>query len=171
MDFTKIGQLKKAYGLQGQLRVFIEEPFWEDVMAANVLFIELKGQKIPYFIENIDRKKGDHIKFEEVDNKEAATKLSNKIIFIRTSDLIPAEKRTKKSADQMTFLVGFELVTKNEGRIGEISEVIEMPMQIMLSVQTKEKEILIPLVDDFIEDVFLEKKQIVMNLPEGILDL
>ena len=71
-SFISIGRSKKSYGVKGDLKVSVEAPYGEDFQTANVLFFELKGQKVPYFIEKIGTSPDLWVKLEEVDSKEAA---------------------------------------------------------------------------------------------------
>jgi len=171
MDYIQIGQLKKTYGLEGELRMRVDDQYWEDLLTADVLFVDIKGQKIPFFIETI--KDGDEIliKFEDLDDRDAAADISNKSLFLRTQDLIPAEQREHPLSDQLTHLIGYQIQTEAGQKIGPILELLEMPQQVLASVDYEKKEILIPLVDDFIVDIVEAEKKIIMTLPEGMLDL
>ncbi|MEM6699798.1 MAG: hypothetical protein AAF599_15455 [Bacteroidota bacterium] len=55
--------------------------------------------------------------------------------------------------------------------IGVIEEVIEMPQQEMAVINYKDKEVLIPMNEDFILEILEEEKILKVELPEGLLDL
>lgn len=166
--YVKIGNTKKSYGVKGDLRIFVESAYEPDLRAVDVVFLDINGRKVPYFIEQVYENAGLMVKFEEVDSKEAALKLSNKEIFLRKEDL----RSDQKEVDlPLTQLVGFHLEDLSVGKIGPIVDVLEMPQQIMAVVEYEGKELLIPLNDQFIQAVFPEKELIQMDLPEGILDL
>lgn len=170
MEYVQIGRLKKTYGLNGELKSFIEERFWEDLLEADVLFVELKGQKIPFFIEEIKEGGDILLKFEEVEDRDAATELSGKPLFMRISDL--SEQNASLSfEDRLPGLVGFTIVTEEGLEVGPVAELIEMPMQVLALVEKNDEEIMIPLVEDFIVDIIEEEKIIIMSLPEGLLEL
>lgn len=54
--------------------------------------------------------------------------------------------------------------------MGEILRVESWPAQDMLIVQKGEKEIMVPLTDDFLVDILEDKQEFIMDLPEGLLD-
>lgn len=170
MDYIQIGHLKKTYGLNGELKSFVEERFWEDLLEADVVFVEIKGQKIPFFIEEIKDGGDILLKFEEVDDRDSAVELSGKPLFMRVSDL--SEQHASLSfEDRLPGLIGFTIVTEEGLEVGPISELIEMPMQVLAMIEKKDEEILIPLAEDFIVDILEKEKKLIMSLPEGLLEL
>ncbi len=48
---------------------------------------------------------------------------------------------------------------------------MERPAQTLLSIVYGGEEVLIPLVDDFIVDIKPRKKELYLDLPEGLLNL
>ena len=52
-----------------------------------------------------------------------------------------------------------------------VDQVEELPTQELAVLRVADKEIRIPIVEDFYTDIDLENKVIVMNLPDGLLDL
>lgn len=68
-------------------------------------------------------------------------------------------------------LLGFRIMDMQRGEIGPLLDVIERPKQPLLVVLYQEKEVLIPLAEDFIDSVDESKQLIYMHLPEGLLDL
>ena len=55
--------------------------------------------------------------------------------------------------------------------VGEVSEIVKLPGQDLLSVNKDGKEILIPMVKQIIVSIDVETKRIVVNPPEGLLDV
>ena len=48
MEFIEVGFTKKAHSLTGELKVNIEPRYLEDVLKADVVFIETKGTRLPH---------------------------------------------------------------------------------------------------------------------------
>lgn len=170
-DLIIIGKTAKPHGLEGGLRFSIKDEYLEDFHAVEVIFIEVKGQPVPYFIEDI---KGEHmvVQLEGVSSKEQASGIANKQVSIRTSDLIPEEDKTYAPDEtEYGFSVGFQMIDEVFGEIGEIIEIIEYPQQEMASILYKEKEILIPLNNDFIKEINEAEKKMIMSLPAGVVEV
>ena len=171
MEYLEIGRLKKPYGLQGDLRISIEDQFWSDILKTEVLFVEIKGQKIPYFLEGIKDGTEILVKFEDVDNKETASRLSNKLLFLRSTDI------SSETAEQLSFeaqlpeWIGYVIWTEDGTMVGPITDLIDMPMQVLAAVNYNNKELLIPMVEEFIVEIVSTEKKLIMSLPDGMLNL
>ena len=60
-------------------------------------------------------------------------------------------------------------IDEAEGELGLISEVVENPGQVLLSISKDGREIMIPFVEDFIVSLNKRKKEIVLSLPDGLV--
>jgi len=167
---TLIGKTVKPHGLNGEIKCVIEETYLADLMQAEVILIAQKGQKLPYFINNVRVGNATILSLEEVDTKEAANHLRNSELFMREADLLPEVNRV---FDNLTYskYEGFQLVDKELGTIGVIEEIVEMPQQEMAVINYKEKEILIPLNENFIVSNNEDEKILTVELPKGLLDI
>lgn len=174
IEYVTIGRTRKAHGLAGELKVFIEDQFWEDFLHNERVFLEVKGAKIPYFISNI-RGGGEIIlKLEEVDDRDAATMLQSRDVLLRKQDLLPDEAREmgleEDSGLEYGHIQGFTMIDKTLGELGPIDEVLEMPQQEMAFLKYKGREVLIPLNEQFIYQIDLPNKKVMADLPDGLLD-
>ena len=59
----------------------------------------------------------------------------------------------------------------NGNDLGEILEIIEQPHQLLGRINWKGKEALIPLNEQFLQKVDKRKKQVLVELPEGLLEV
>ena len=78
------------------------------------------------------------------------------------------KKFASKSAP--ASLLGYTIVD-NEKSLGTILEVIEQPHQLLCRLEVQSKEVLIPLNEAFLQKIDHRKKQVVVTLPEGLLDI
>lgn len=152
----------------------IDVQYLEDFMKNERIFIAVKSSKIPYFIANV-RGKGEMIvQLEEVDSRDAAQLLQSREIFLREQDILSDAAREFEMPDdslQYEGLVGFTMLDKTLGEIGLIDEVLEMPQQEMAFMRFKGKEVLIPLNEQLIVEINEALRQVLMDLPEGLLDV
>lgn len=171
MELIKIGYTQKPHGLKGELKLVVEEQYEEDIFAAETVFIGIAGRSVPYFIENLRGGNALIVKFEDVNDIDAALKIANKTIELRKSDLIPDDEREMEEVESYSYLEGFFIIDKNLGQITEIQSVIDTSHQELALLTYNNKELFIPLHDDFIISIDEAKKEVLMDLPEGILDL
>ena len=67
-------------------------------------------------------------------------------------------------------MLGYNIINEGEN-IGAVTEVIEQPHQILLTINYKGNEAYIPLHDESLEKIDHKKKEIHVILPEGLLEL
>lgn len=168
--YILIGHTKKTHGAQGELKVEIREQYLEDFAQADVVFLKIHGKPAPFFIENI-RDAGDLLlKLEEVNSPTQAKEFTSKEIFLRVEDVSSIEEEAEDKFNFAEF-TGFSLEGVEQGVIGKIIEVQQYPQQELALVGFQGREILIPLHPELVVQVNKKSKKLVMQLPEGLLDL
>ena len=167
-EYIKIGRTGKAFGAEGALKLKVDEQFLDDFFDAPVVFIELLGKPVPFFLDHIHKESPLIIKLEEVDSRETALELAGKGLFLRREDI--AEESLEQPLN-LSALEGFRIFDQALGEVGQIEEVIELPQQLMAVLQYEGREVLIPLSSQLILEVDAEGQRIEMDLPEGLLEL
>lgn len=168
---VKIGRIGKAHGLNGELKAFVEDAYWEDFLNAEIIFLEIRGQYLPYFVEDVRAGNDVLVKFEDLNTREDAQMLHHKDIYLRSADILPDEARTIIIEPGYERFTGYNIEDATHGLVGKIDEVIEMPQQMMAVVVYRGREILIPLNEQFIVTADEEQSVLRMDLPDGLLDL
>lgn len=168
-DYIEIGYTQKTHGVKGELKFFVEDPFFDLIFEKNRVFLDIKGVKVPYFIKEIRGADGHIIHFEDVPNREAALLLQSRKMFLPASE-IPADLELEPETLEYAGLTGFLLVDAQAGPIGSIEAVLEMPQQEMALVRYKGRETLIPLNAHFIKSVDTKRREVLVDLPDGLLD-
>ncbi len=173
-QYINIGYTKRTHGLKGEIKLVVEDRYLEDFLKNERIFVDVKGAKVPFFIEGV-RGKGEMIlKLEDVDSLDAAYGIQSREIFLREQDLVPLQDREldiEEETLEYEYITGFLLVDKTAGEIGRIDEVIEIPQQEMAMLKYKGREILIPLNERLVTSVDEKAKKVFMDLPEGLLDM
>jgi 16S rRNA processing protein RimM len=170
-EFVKVGKTQKAHGIKGELKLHVEDHFIDDLFETEALFVEIKGQKIPYFIENLQEGNALILKLEGVDTRTESEQLMHKDVYMNRDDISLSDEIIASEGLVYKFTEGFKIVDILYGEIAEIEEVVEFPQQEMAYVTFKNKTLLLPLHPNFVVEVDRENKILTMNLPEGLLDL
>lgn len=167
-DCFRVGTILKPKGLKGELHVYADFDGLENIKFTTV-FIEIQGKLIPYFVTSIKylQKNAAYLVLEDVDTIEKASLLTKKNIYL-SNKLKPKQKKAEFT---LLDLVGFTAVDVDEGELGEITDVQEYPKQFIASVNYKNCEVLFPLNEDIIKSIDVVKEIILVNLPEGLLDI
>ena len=88
--------------------------------------------------------------------------------------LISTEVDTNNMAEgeyHFQQLIGSEVFLKSGGLVGVVDEIVKLPGQDLLSVNKDGKEVLIPMVKQIIVSIDIKTKRIVVDPPEGLLDV
>lgn len=167
-DYFSIGKITATHGLTGEVVVKHALGKKTDFKGLQTIFIEeKKGSFLPYFIESASVKNDAEafVKLEGFNTKENAKRLVQKEVWLLKADF---DKFAAKSSP--ISLLGFMMI--NEGlQIGEVIEVIEQPMQVLCKIMYKGNEALIPLHQESLKKIDQKKKQVFVDLPEGLLEL
>lgn len=163
-----IGKLVATFGVDGTLILTHALGKKVQLKGIEAIFIELsKGNKLPYFVVESKAKTTEeiYVTLEGVNSKEAAHRFIGKPVWLLEEDF--RKLAGKQSAIAM---LGYSIIHENEN-IGAVTEVIEQPHQVLLTINYKGNEAYIPLHEESLQKVDHKKKEIHVILPEGLLDL
>lgn len=171
MNYIQIGYTRKTHGIAGELKAVVEEPFEDLFLDADRVFLDIKGNKQPFFIKHI-RGGGDLIVlFEDVANREDALLLQSRGIFLPENE-VPAEALVEPEDErEYGYILGYQMTDQTLGVIGTVDEVLVMPQQEMAVVTYQGREVLIPLNEHFVVAVDETARRVTVSLPEGLLAL
>jgi 16S rRNA processing protein RimM len=164
-EVYKIGKLGKAHGVHGELSFMFDDDVFDRV-DADYLVLDLDGILVPFFLEEY-RFRTDStalVKFCDIDTQERARELTNTDVYFPLA-------LTDDDDTPLTLqgLVGFDIVEANTGKpVGRIASIDDSTANILFELEDGK---LIPANDDLITNIDKDKRQIVTDLPEGILDL
>jgi 16S rRNA processing protein RimM len=167
-EYFKIGKIVAAFGVNGQMILQHELGKKTSLKDLQAIFIEdKKSSFLPWFIQATKIKSDNEIylSLEGITTREAALKLSQKQVWLTETDF---KKFAAKSAP--ASLLGYTIID-NEKTLGAILEVIEQPHQLLCRLEIESKEVLIPLNGAFLQKIDHRKKQVIVTLPEGLLDI
>ncbi len=171
LSLTPIGKITKVHGAQGELKARIDEAYLEALYNADFVFVNQAGKPVPFFVEEIRGEKYPILKLEEIDSPQAALPLTSMTISLE-SQLIEEFGRDASNHPAFGMLSGYLMYDLTSGKRGTIKEVLEYPQQELAAVVDEEKnEFLIPLHDELIDTIQVDKKTVVVRLPEGLFEL
>lgn len=167
-NYFKIGKLAATFGVLGQ--VVLEHSLGKKTLLKGLetIFIEeKKGSFLPYFIASA-KIKNDHeiyLSLEGIESKEAAHSLIKKEVWLSENDF-----KKFAAANAPISLLGY-MIINNKEEIGEVTEVIEQPHQLLCAIVIEGKEALIPIHDDSLEKIDKKNRKIYVKLPDGLLEI
>lgn len=164
-EVFKIGRLGKAHGVKGEVSFHFDDDIFDRV-ECEYLVLEIDGILVPFFMEEYRFRNGylAFVKFRDVDTQERASELTGCDVYF-PRDLAAAE-------DEMpilSMLVGFSIVDAATNKsIGVIEDVNDQTANILFEL---DNGALIPASDELIMHIDTEHEEIVMNIPEGLLEI
>lgn len=164
-DVYKIGRLGKAHGVKGEVSFQFTDDIFDSV-DAKYLVLDVDGILVPFFMEEY-RFRNDSVclvKFCDVDTQQRAQELTGCDVYFPRALAEEAEETPSLSS-----IVGFKIVSVPDGStIGTIAAIDDTTQNILFEL---EDGTLIPASDELIENIDVNKKEIIMNIPEGLLDI
>jgi len=166
---VKAGKISKPYGLQGDVHIILIPAIAQELKSGNPLFIDLDGQRVPFFIETVDLVSDDQaiVKVEFINSIEEARKVAGHEVYLDIQDASISVEQTKDPIEMIGYMV-FDL---RLGEVGKLTELIPSEMNPVWLIESAGQEIMIPATEDFILKVDHKKKVLRLDLPEGIMEL
>ncbi|MCB0461363.1 MAG: ribosome maturation factor RimM [Flavobacteriaceae bacterium] len=168
-DCFYLGKIVSKYSFKGELLAKLDTDQPELYEHLDAIFIQVRNNLIPFFIEKSQLHKSDllRVKFEDVDSEADADAL------IKSELYLPLEFLPKLEGNKFYFheVIGFKITDKTFGEVGIIKGVNDSTAQALFEVDRDGTEILIPMNDEFIVEVNRETKTIIVETPEGLIDL
>ena len=166
-DCYQLGEVIKTHGLHGEVSISLEVDFPNEYQELESVFLEQKERLIPFFIDTIQINQNKAlVKFEDINSIDDAKALVKSKLYLPLSSLPELENGQYYFHD----LIDCE-VFEGDKRLGSIKEVIDLNGNQLLTVESNGKEILIPLKDEILTEVDLKSKKVIVNLPDGLLDV
>ncbi len=170
--YREVGYTKKTFGVNGRIKIQIQDAFVDSISSAKHCFFMLKGCMVPYFIDNSKEEREDGIiKFESTTDPETAKVIVGRPIYLHEDQV--QITLTIQDKFRFSFVKGKILFDgESEQEIGTIIEIEEYPQQEMLIVQGRGgQEYMIPIHKSNYKGMDKEGNRVFLDIPEGLLDL
>lgn len=162
MDLGEVGYFSRTHGLKGHLILKQNNSILSPTVKA--VFVEINGSKAPYFITEVKGSGNNMVLgLEGIETLEQAKPLIGKKIL--------AELKYIEEGLTTNIWLGYEVIDRAKGSLGTVEAVSDNGQQIILSLKYNSKELLLPLVEDFIKKLDEKGKKIHYEAPEGLIDL
>lgn len=168
-DCFYLGKIAKKFSFKGEVLLYLDTDEPELYENMESVFVEFNKNLVPFFIENSSLHKNDflRVQFEDVDSEEEADSILNCAVYLPLSMLPILE------GNQFYFheVIGFEIEDKRLGVFGKIVSINDSSAQPLFEVVNGTVEILVPMIDQFLVKIDRENKKVVMDLPEGLVEM
>ena len=164
-----LGKIAKKFSFKGEVLVYLDTDEPELYENMESVFVELNKNLVPFFIENSSLHKNDflRVKFEDVETEEDADAIMGCELYLPLSFL------PKLEGNQFYYheVIGFEVEDQRLGVVGKIVSINDTTAQPLFEVLNGNVEMLIPMIDQFLVKIDRANKKVIMNLPEGLVEM
>ena len=165
MDKLHIGRIAGASGIKGEVKLYHYSGNSERLLVLTSLYLVVNEIEKEYFIENFRiQKTTPIIKFKEISDRNAAESLVGAEVFADKELLTP----TGEDEFFVDDLIGLAVIQNGE-KIGVVKNIIDNPAHGIVEIASQDGQVLLPLVDQFIKEINIEKSEIVVEFPEGLV--
>lgn len=164
-----LGKIVGKFSFKGEVLIKLDTDVPEMYTEMESVLIEYNENLVPFFIERSSLQKSTllRVKFEDIETEEDAEDLVGALTYL------PLTMLPELDDDQFYFheIIGFEVIDATHGSIGQITSINDSTAQALFEIQKDDKQILIPMNDEFIEKIDKPNKTIHLATPEGLIDL
>ena len=167
-DCYFLGKITRRHGLQGNVFLKLDTDQPEMYNKLDSIFIEINGLLVPFFVAKQSWSKGDTLIISYKNSTEALVDQT-----IGRDVFMPLSTLPKLSGNKFYYheVIGFEIREEDGKTCGNIVSINDQTAQHYFILNLAGKEIIIPIIKDWILELNREEKYLKMQLPEGLMDV
>lgn len=167
-DCYFLGKITRKHGLSGNVILKLDTDQPDFYKKLESIFVEINGLLVPFFIEKVVWSKQDNLNLLFKNTNDALVEqLLGKNVFLPLSTL-PSLTGKKFYYHEV---IGFEIMEEDGKTCGEIASINDQTAQHYFILNLAQKQVVIPIIKEWILEVNRDKKFIKMQLPEGLMDV
>ncbi|WP_210609910.1 ribosome maturation factor RimM [Priestia flexa] len=170
-NWFKVGKIVNTHGIKGEVRIISTTDFAEErYEVGNKLYLFQEKQVEPVEVivaTHRKHKNFDLVSFEGYPNVNDVEKFKNSMVKVSEDQLSELED------GEFYFheIIGCIVKTDEGQELGKIKEILTPGANDVWVIKGKGgKEILIPYIEEVVQEINIEKKEIMITVMEGLLD-
>lgn len=170
-QITEIGCFNQPHGIKGEINAIISDGVDLDDLSCIVLDID--GIYVPFFLSGVRRRgvQSYLVMVDGIDDERKASSIANKTIFALAEE-VGADVEDDGDGYFAEDFIGFAIATSDGSFSGTIADVDDSTDNVLFIVTTDDGETrLIPVAEEFIAEIDAEERRIIVELPDGLLNI
>lgn len=164
----RVGVISSTHGIRGEVKVF---PTTDDPARFKVLkdvILKAKRETLDLEIENVKFfKQFVILKFKGIDNINDIEQYKGAELWVTRENAVPLAENEYYIAD----LIGLTVMTDEGKKLGVLKDVLQTGANDCYEVtMSNGKDVLLPVIDECVLDVDLEKGEVLVHVMPGLLD-
>lgn len=160
-----IARVSKPFGMKGGVRLAPLSRYCEDYISEKPIFLG-DSETTSTQIELLDKTKdGKQVRcmFKGIDSRDEAEAIKGKYVYV---SVMIDDEINQVSAD----LIGYTVVTDIGDIVGELIEILWLPVNDIYVIQSIDREILIPVIPEVVKSIYHDERAIEITPMDGLLD-
>ena len=171
ISLIPIGTIQRAKGFQGEVIIALTSAVYAK-LNCEFAFVYRDGLPIPFKIEYLKGNKDSFIcKFFRITSEKDANNIKGATVAITTEEYQNLLQKQQEQDFSLDLLVGYTLHHPKLKTIGTITHVANNTANPLLYITANNKEVILPLVQDWIQNISVQNQSITMLFPEELLTL
>ncbi|WP_371479368.1 ribosome maturation factor RimM [Kitasatospora sp. NBC_00315] len=164
-----VGKIGRAHGIKGDVSVEVRTDEPELRLGPGAVVLTDPASTGPLTVESGKVHSGRLLlRFAGVNDRNAAEALRGTILI---SEVDPEERPDDPEEFYDHQLIGLDVVLLDGTPVGELTEVVHLPYQDLLTVEKADgTEVLVPFVTRIVPTIDLENQRVVIDPPPGLID-
>lgn len=164
-----VGRVGRAHGVRGEVLVALRTDDPDTRFAAGAVLVTDPEERGPLTVVTARRHSGHYVvAFDGVTDRAAASALTGTALVVDSADLAPTEDPDEFHDAQ---LLGLRVQSTDGADIGELADVVHGPGGDLLVIRIEDREVLVPFVREMVPTVDVPAGLVVIDPPEGLLQL
>ncbi len=166
--YFELGKIVRPHGYKGAVKIKFTHPAADLIEIPESVFIGINKNLIPFFFTKFNPQNNGFaiVHFEDVSTEQEAKDISSQLVYLPTS-FEPVPEGDNFYNDE---LIGFKVIDAHYGDIGVLDNVMDAPAQDVFEItHPSGKEIMVPVLANFIQEIDRENKILKLEAPEGLI--
>jgi 16S rRNA processing protein RimM len=164
-----VGRIGRAHGVLGEATIEIRTDLPDERFVVGTRLETDPAKNGPLTIESARDHNGILLlKFLEIKGRTAIEGVRDTLLL---AEVDMSEESEYEDEYHVQQLIGCEVVLQSGLKLGELTDVLNLPGQDLLAIASAQGEILIPFIAEFVPEVDIENRRIVVVPPAGLLEL
>ena len=164
-----VGRIGRAHGVHGEATIEIRTDLPDERFVVGARLDTDPVSAGPLTIESARDHNGILLlKFQEINDRTAIERVRDTLLL---AEVDMAEEALFDDEYHVQQLIGCDVVDASGNKFGVLTDVLNLPGQDLLAIASASGEVLLPFIAEFVPEVDIANKRIIVNPPAGLLEL
>ncbi|MFN6092013.1 MAG: ribosome maturation factor RimM [Bacteroidota bacterium] len=168
-EHYQIGTIHRTHGVRGDMIMSLDTDTPSRYKTLKLIYLNLDGTLKEYDVTKITVREKEKSAVIHLNGIEDMTTAEN---YLKLDLYLPLSTLPKLSGKKFYYheIIGMKVIDEKHGELGIIDNVYELPQHPVAEFTMKDKTVMFPLLDIFIDKISRSEMIFYTKLPEGLLE-